>query len=817
MTEYNITGKILSTKICNGDVYKYLITDKKGETKNYTHFAKNEGILDKLREIKITYYVKNTEKYGSSNIIKKIEYGDYIKDTKSVKELLITKIKVSKSLVDKIHKNYGDEIYDVVFNDTDALKEIKHKNIDNQIEKIKSYIKKSRLDIELSNLGIPCKYHEKIIQARIDIDTIKENIYDLYIILKIPFEICDEIAMKIGYEKNDENRINAFIVMIYKNFDSMGVLYESRATIHEKSKKYGITTDNIIKKLKEITIDEKKYYTTGKIYKTEQKIEKICCKLTNKKPITKIYRDDYYYANNTQLWSEQILAVRNALENCLSIITGPPGTGKSYIINEIINELHKKNYIYILAPTGAAIERLRTDDLGKKSNVQMKTIHSFIYTKKNTKNNNNNDDDNSDDDDNKRLLLKKRDCYTEFVFIIDEMSMVDMHLFYKFLKIISGIIDKARLIIIGDENQLPSIKGGYVLNNLISSNKIIVSYLKENHRSEGKIISNNAELILTGKDIKPDNKYVEYVKANDKKEITASLKNVIKKYKIEHNKSCVLIPVRKGAIGINYYNRMLQNMYNLENKNNEPDEYKIYFRKGDKIIHGKNNKEKDIYNGSILEINDIETDDKGDPVIIISKYYKSETKYGSKKEKNFRIVEYKNPNKENENEIQKNKLDLAYAMTIHKAQGKGYDTVIIILHSDMYTKLLNRNMLYTAITRAKKKCIIIGNENGLHECKKLMDTRITNLFRHSKNLQSDEKQQVKCNPTDIIEVLIMILKKIRENDDSEKMIELLLSKKIDIKQINKEEKTINTIIEMSKLNRNILTDMTFYKNLINFK
>ncbi|AFX92040.1 hypothetical protein CE11_00007 [Megavirus courdo11] len=71
MTQYNITGKILSTKICNGDVYKYLITDKKGETKNYTHFAKNEGILDKLREVKITYYVKNTEKYGSSNIIKK--------------------------------------------------------------------------------------------------------------------------------------------------------------------------------------------------------------------------------------------------------------------------------------------------------------------------------------------------------------------------------------------------------------------------------------------------------------------------------------------------------------------------------------------------------------------------------------------------------------------------------------------------------------------------------------------------------------------------------------------------------------------------
>ncbi|AEX61069.1 hypothetical protein c7_L3 [Megavirus courdo7] len=339
------------------------------------------------------------------------------------------------------------------------------------------------------------------------------------------------------------------------------------------------------------------------------------------------------------------------------------------------------------------------------------------------------------------------------------MSMVDMHLFHKFLKIISGIIDKTRLIIIGDENQLPSIKGGYVLNNLISSNKIVVSYLKENHRSEGKIISNNAELILTGKDIKPDNKYVEYIKANDKKEITASLKNVIKKYKIEHSKSCVLIPIRKGAIGINYYNRILQNVYNSENKKNEPDEYKIYFRKNDKIIHGKNNKEKDIYNGSILEINDIETDDKGDPVTIISKYYKSETKYGSKKEKNFRIVEYKNPNKENENEIQKNKLDLAYAMTIHKAQGKGYDTVIIILHSDMYTKLLNRNMLYTAITRAKKKCIIISNENGLHECKKLMDTRITNLFRQSKNPQSDEKQQVKYNPTDIIEVLTMILKK----------------------------------------------------------
>jgi hypothetical protein len=146
-------------------------------------------------------------------------------------------------------------------------------------------------------------------------------------------------------------------------------------------------------------------------------------------------------------------------------------------------------------------------------------------------------------------------------------------------------------------------------------------------------------------------------------------------------------------------------------------------------MHGKNNKEKDIYNGSILIVNELKYDAKNELQCINCRYYRKETTIN--KDDDYHMVHYERKNNDGDNEIEDNKLDLAYAMTVHKAQGKGYDTVVIIVHSSMYGPLLTRNLLYTAITRAKQKCIIIGDERGLYECKKIMTPRITNLFKNT--------------------------------------------------------------------------------------
>ena len=145
-------------------------------------------------------------------------------------------------------------------------------------------------------------------------------------------------------------------------------------------------------------------------------------------------------------------------------------------------------------------------------------------------------------------------------------------------------------------------------------------------------------------------------------------------------------------------------------------------------MHGKNNKKKEIYNGSILIASEVFYGEKNYLQQLKCKYYRNETNI-STNDPNFRYITYSSKNSENKNEILEDKIELAYAMTVHKAQGKGYDTAIGIIHSSMSPHVLNRNLLYTMISRGKQKFILIADEGGLHLCKKIMPRRITNLYR----------------------------------------------------------------------------------------
>ncbi len=297
---------------------------------------------------------------------------------------------------------------------------------------------------------------------------------------------------------------------------------------------------------------------------------------------------------------------------------------------------------------------------------------------------------------------------------------------------------------------MPSIRGGTVFEDMILYSGILVTELETSHRSDKEAINKNALNVLYGADIEPDKDNLIFIESNTVDEIKSNLRRVIKKYKIMPNNSCVLIPTKKHEFGTIEINKYLQEFYNKESPvicSSENYQFKI----GDKMINKKNNYEMDIYNGSILTITNCKykkyvQDDNGTAYIehydngeLIKRQRHKENKERYRKnqlfDKEFDCIYHKEETDlVNGRHIkfsidQMLKLELAYAITVHSAQGKGYETVVIILHSSMYNELLTRRLLYTAITRAKKRCIILGDQRALELCKKEDKKRITNLFQ----------------------------------------------------------------------------------------
>ena len=835
-----VNGIIISTSAYKNNTFKYLIKDDKGSTFDYIYYAnggKNQEGLDNSRHITIKYEMTHN-KYGSSKIIKEITYGKYVTDEKIIADFLVNKIKMTKSFAMKLTKKYGENTLDIVFNNTDKLSEIANNNLSDILSKINEYKSentKYEFSVELTKLGIMSKYHNSIITTFKTMESVKNSIYDLYLKIKIPFKTCDEIALKLGYEKTDKSRIKAFIVMHYKKINNSGILYETDDKIKQVCRDHNMPFELVLSKLVHVEIDEIDYYISEKLYVKEKFIEEICDILIKKLPPPMDF-DEKEYVKNKILDSTQALAAKNAINNSISIITGAPGTGKSYLISLLVKELHINNILYVMAPTGAAVERLRKEDFGQ-CNTKTVTLQSFVFQHKQKNKNKNrqkdyenkeNENYKNKENENYQTVFDLYKHYDEFIFFIDEMSMVDMCLFYDFMNIIFEIKDKVRVILLGDKNQLPSIKGGYILNDLINSNTIKTTFLNHSHRTKNKEIITNADLVLEGSDLIFNKHNMLFVEAETINQTEKILIDVIKNNKIKYENSCILIPTRRNGICVNAFNPILQNYYNplvvvLGNKFPAQPAFQDkvannnIFRVNDKIMQGKNNKEKNIYNGSIMIVDKVNSDNYGKPLSMECKYYKDDCdmdkssndydvikykanimiakKETDKKETNKKETNKKEADKKetDENEINKNeileaKLDLAYAMTIHKAQGKGYDTVIIIINSSMYDGLLNKNLLYTAITRAKNKCIIIGNEEGLDKCKKGMVPRITNLYRESEKTLGTEKTLKPLKPLKpFFDEIMTIHYNLNKFNNSPSMSKLLAT--YDIKMSNLRKKS----------------------------
>ncbi len=391
----------------------------------------------------------------------------------------------------------------------------------------------------------------------------------------------------------------------------------------------------------------------------------------------------------------QVEAVKEAVRNGVLVITGGPGTGKTTTINTIIKYFESEGMdIFLAAPTGRAAKRM-----SETTGFEARTIHRMLEL-------------NGGVEGNAGFERNEQNPLETDVIIIDEMSMVDISLMYSLLK---AIVAGTRLILVGDVNQLPSVGPGNVLKDIIDSGLFHTVMLTKIFRqaSTSDIIV-NAHKINRGEPVELDNKSMDFffLKRYDAdKIINVTLQLILQKLPKFVGASMmdiqVLTPMRKGLLGVERLNNVLQMYLNPPDKRKKEKEHgTTLFREGDKVMQIKNNyqleweirskyglcidKGTGVFNGDtgiIEEINDF-----AETVTVCFD--------------EGRMVEY--PYKLLE------ELELAYAVTIHKSQGSEYPAVVIPLLSGP-RMLMNRNLLYTAVTRAKKCVTIVGNDTTFEQ------------------------------------------------------------------------------------------------------
>jgi exodeoxyribonuclease V alpha subunit len=710
----------------------YMIETSDNEIIELIFFPNNNNKISHMFEIEFIYSPNNNPNFHSK--IESYTYLKLIRKKKDMIRLLTSKADLLDTTSENIYNKFKDDSLKIILYDFNKISYIRgpdYKNAElkirkDQYEKLKKFSSHNNENLIIKYLKMFSDYDMKCENKYISkletknnknklpsiIDIINDP-YLLYEKCKLTFIFVDELAIKIDINNEKSGRrMECIILHIFRtNNKKEGQIYLTYDEIinflnKDKTLPPNISVifknENMIDKL--ICVDRKHYrdpyYTSQKFYDMEKYIEKY---LSNEEPIE--YDDDIINEINNcdDLDELQKVAVVNIIKNRISIINGGPGTGKSHVIINSINFL--TGCMILLAPTGAAVENIKSKI---NDGVECRTIHSFIYYYEN----------------NSRCGVQ---CImNDTCFIIDEMSMVSMELFYDLLTVINlSRAKNIRLVLVGDYNQIPCIQGGNIFYDAVRYSDITKIKLKLQHRAENEIIINNARLILKDKDLIPDNDKLCVIYEEDINKINDIIINQIKKNDLctVYN-TCVISPTRKNKLGCTDINNLLQKYYTGNQK--------ILFNLGymnikqrDILVFKKNNKELDIYNGTMLDAVDkctIKiTDDKD---INVNTNTDTETEIeGLKCIRTYdsHVIDMKPDLFQH--------IQLGYSSTVHVAQGKGYDYVIIVMHSSMYSKLLYKGMLYTAITRAKKKCIIICDKKSLRECKKSNPNRVTFLFQ----------------------------------------------------------------------------------------
>lgn len=629
---------------------------------------------------------------------------------------------IKKVIADKIYDYFGSETKYIFENDIYRLLEVSGIGKKNIEDIINSYEKHKENEIYISALSpygfnITQIYDLVSIYGENTINVVFENPYIIINSLKgFGFKKSDIIALKMGIEKDSPFRIqNAILYVLEEKSNSSGHVYLFYYMLKEEVGNLIDIYDedkikNEIKTLfsnegVEVIEDDKgdsdynkiflknlydyEKYIANKIYRimSNSKID------NNIEEVTNSFLRSIYTLNKEELSEQQLKAVEMSLLNNMIVLTGGPGTGKTFTINTIVKLFEYYGHsVKLAAPTGRASKRMSL--LSQREAV---TIHRLLGANLSLGFEYNEDNPIEAD-----------------LIIIDESSMINIKLMYHLLKAVKST---TKLIFVGDADQLPAIGAGNVLRDIIHSKKVPVVKLDTIFRQgEGSSIVINAHKINNGEMPILDNNDENFVfidvdsGSNRDKDINdrlfSFLDNEATKYPDSYemfNNIQILSPQRKTDCGVSNYNEIIQNKYN-RNALIYKSKFKN-FKLNDKVMQIVNNYEKGVFNGDIGTI--VEYIPKENIIVV-----QFEDKRAVYKEDDLELV-------------------LAYCITIHKSQGSEYHTVIIPLTETHYY-MLRRNLLYTAITRSKSKVLLIGTKKALRIAinKNDVDDRLTYLQEH---------------------------------------------------------------------------------------
>ena len=551
---------------------------------------------------------------------------------------------------------------------------------------------------------------------------LKENPYQLADDMEgVGFRTADEIAAKVGIRTDSDFRIRSGIQYALLQAAGEGHTYLPMDELTRRtSLLLDIDPEHIEKHYMNLAMDRKivmrqnedvtQIYSSSFFY-MEANVAIMLKQLNIKYDVSDAEIEQRIHAiekkSDIQLDEHQIQAVREAIRNGVLVITGGPGTGKTTTINTIIRYFEMEGMdIFLAAPTGRAAKRM-----SETTGFEARTIHRMLEL-------------NGGMDGNAGFERNEQNPLETDVIIIDEMSMVDISIMYSLLK---AVVAGTRLILVGDVNQLPSVGPGSVLKDIIDSHQFNTVMLTKIFRqaSTSDIIV-NAHKINRGEEITLDNKSMDFffLKRYDADKIINVTLQLIKQklpkfveaaeYDIQ-----VLTPMRKGLLGVERLNGILQQYMNPPDKKKTEKEYNgTVFREGDKVMQTKNNYQleweiRSKYGLSIEKGTGIFNGDMG----IIQQINEFAETMTIAFDEN-RMVEYSFKLLD--------ELELAYAITIHKSQGSEYPAVVIPLLTGP-RMLMNRNLLYTAVTRAKKCVTLVGNDETFN----MMIQNTTELKRYS--------------------------------------------------------------------------------------
>lgn len=604
---------------------------------------------------------------------------------------------IGPAMAKKIVAEFGEKTLEIIAKSPNEL--LKVPGIGKKTaEKIStSYLEQSELTeimVWLENHGISNTYAGKIFAkyGSFAIDIMEKDIYRLFQDIEgIGFLTADKLAFNLGIQRDDKRRIISGIDYALMQLCNNGHCCIPEMALVDKTAKILQVNNQIIFTILKERIDNGSLNTEvvgGEtliyppyLYYAEKKVAMRLLQLQqateplsedNLSLFIKVWEKD----NQIQLAQKQKEAIKACLHHGVLVLTGGPGTGKTTVIKGILSILKAQGLkIRLAAPTGRAAKRL-SETTGQKA----LTIHRLLEA------------NNLAQDDNLQLGFSKdiNDQLDADVIILDEVSMVDIVLMHHFL---NAVPDGCRIILVGDTDQLPAVGPGSVLKDIIRSQKIPAIRLDEIFRqAQTSMIIQNAHIINAGRlpDIRKQYSDFVFYELNDDTSITQKILDLCTK-DLPHEgfdvlkDVQVLSPMHRFLCGVENLNLMLQEQLNPKKNQDELKYSSQTFRVGDKVMHIRNNYQKNVFNGDIGFIQDINNEK------LTVDYFDH-------------IVTYE------KNEL--NELTLAYASSVHKSQGSEYKVVIIPLSTSHYI-MLQRNLLYTAITRAKQKVIIIGSKKAL--------------------------------------------------------------------------------------------------------